>query len=271
MLYDTHVHFGSAEGEYALDAVMTRAQTAGVGRLLAVGGSEELNRFAIKAANSYPDIVSLALGFDRDQAVELAENPDTLEKAIDYLRVSFGRLTKEGIRFGAIGEIGLDYHYSRDTSKKQICLLNAQLALARELDLPVIIHSREADEDTLNALKKHREESNISADRIGVLHCFTGNKQFASELLKLGYYISFSGIVTFRNADPLRSVAGIIPEDKLLIETDSPFLAPAPKRGKRNEPAFVAHVAEKLAEVRGTITEEICRITYENAVRLFSV
>ena len=170
----------------------------------------------------------------------------------------------------AIGEIGLDYHYSRDTSKKQKNLFNAQLALARELDLPVIIHSREADEDTLKALKQHAEESENAPERIGVLHCFTGDKQFASELLKLGYYISFSGIVTFRNADPLRSVAEIIPEDKILIETDSPFLAPEPKRGNRNEPAFVAYVAEKLANVRGTSTEEICRITYKNAVRLFS-
>jgi len=269
MFYDTHVHFREGQGEYAPESVMARAREAGVTRMLAVGGSAELDTSALKATEQYSDCVSLAIGYDRDQAAIVTVDSRSLQAAVDRLRVAIGRCARNKIALSAIGEIGLDYHYSRDTAEQQKLLLNTQLSLAAELGLPVVVHSREAEEDTLDILGAHRDAWKGNADRIGVLHCFTGSKEFAVKLAELGYCISFSGIVTFRNADALRAAAKAVPDEKLLIETDSPYLAPVPMRGKRNEPALVAYVADALADVRGTGTETIARLTFENAERLF--
>jgi TatD DNase family protein len=267
-LFDTHAHFSRLGGEYTLQAQVDRANAAGVQQIVAVGGDCELNKAAADAATAYPDKISVALGYDRDQAEEYAP-PEARQDALYRLGLSISQLPSRGIHVCGIGEIGLDYHYSADTAAKQVALFEAQLAMANELNLPVVVHSREADDDTITALANHARAWKGDPARLGVLHCFTGGEAFAAKLVELGYYISFSGILTFLNADPLRAVAKSVPEDKLLIETDSPFLAPAPMRGKRNEPAFVKHVAERLAEVRGVSADEIADLTFENATRLF--
>lgn len=268
-MIDTHVHFSDLTGDYALAAQMERALAAGVSKMVAVGGSCELNKAAVEAAEAYPGRVSAAIGFDRSQVAELA-SPALVEDAVGRLRRSAASLRKLGVRVCVIGEIGLDYHYTPATCDGQVALFAAQCDLAAELNLPVIVHSREADDDTVRVLEAYAGKCRGGA-AAGVLHCFTGNADFAQRLLALGMMISFSGIVTFLNADPLRGVAAGIPGDRLLIETDSPYLAPVPHRGRRNEPAYVREVAARLAQVRGEPLETVARQTTENAVRLFGI
>jgi len=252
--YDTHAHFEGTPLETV--AVMERAFAAGVARIVAVGGSASLNAGALAAALAYPEKVRLALGFDRDQAG--AAEPETFSETMRQLAAAHS--------LAAVGETGLDFHYHPETGDAQCALFAAQLRLADEWGLPVIIHTREADEATLRVL----DETPWHGEGLrGVVHCFTGNKDFAAQLLDRQLAISFSGIVTFRNADLLRESATVVPEERLLIETDTPFLAPVPMRGQRNEPAFVAHVAACLAAVRKTTPERIAEVTRQNALHLF--
>jgi TatD DNase family protein len=265
MFFDSHVHFAQADGEHGAAALIERARAAGVGRMIAVGGSPQGNHHAVEVARGHPREVAAAIGFDRDQAGGLFGSAGGIDAAMAELKA----LIRAAPAPVAIGEIGLDFHYHPETTQAQVELFARQLALARELKLPAIVHSREADEPTIVALQAHAGEWNGPPDAIGVLHCFTGTEAFARRLLEIGCHISFSGIVTFRNADALRAVARMVPDDRLLIETDTPYLAPVPRRGRRNEPAFLPHVAAKLAEVRGCSVERIANLTTANAERLF--
>lgn len=254
--YDTHAHFPDNAEENR--DVLERAVEAGVTRIVAVGATPELNASAAALAAARPAYVRLALGFDRDQAGKVP-----VSTSVELLRTWTGQR-----KLSAIGEIGLDFHYTPGTADEQRTLFAAQLQLANELGLPVVIHTREAEEATLEVLD---EVSWRGVGARGVVHCFTGDKVFASKLLDRQLAISFSGIVTFRNADMLRESAAYIPDERLLIETDSPYLAPVPLRSKRNEPAFIRHVAECLARVRSTTLDTIAELTYENAARIFGL
>ncbi len=245
-LFDTHCHFPSVDPIHIQD-VLSRARAAGVERILAVGGSPELNESAAVAAQIADGsldmpIVRCAFGYDRDEAGK--ECPPVPE----------GPLV-------AWGEIGLDYHYSADTRDAQIVLFESQLAEARARDLPVVIHTREADGDTLSILRANSAR--------GVIHCFTGTPEFAKKLLDMGFYISFSGVVTFRSAEYVRNASRVVPNDMILVETDSPYLAPEPVRGGVNEPGNVAHVSAFLARLRGMSPDEFAETTFANAVSLF--
>jgi Tat protein secretion system quality control protein TatD with DNase activity len=283
---DTHAHFPADPAAAA--AIVRRALAAGVSRILAVGGSPELNGAAIAAARAFPGCVRLALGLDRDQAVAEdpglpdpgPRSPDPGPRSPDPGVRSPDpgvRSPDPGVRspdsgdvpLAAIGETGLDYHYRPDTRTAQRDLFAAMLRLAGRRGLPAVIHTRDADADTLQILGEAGSPSLAAAGRLGVVHCFTGDAAFASALLDRGLYLGFSGIVTFRNADALRQVARLVPDDRLLIETDSPFLAPVPVRGRPNEPAFLGHVAACLARVRGVSAEWIADLTARNAERLF--
>jgi TatD DNase family protein len=266
-LFDTHVHFSDPSGAFTVAAQVERAAVAGVTRMIAVGGSCALNKSAAEAAEAYPRCIRASIGFDRDQVAELS-SAALIEDAIGRLRRAFSALKGLGATVCAIGEIGLDYHYTPQTATAQVALFTAQCDLAAELGLPVIVHSREADDDTLRVLDAYAADRK-SGGTCGVLHCFTGDAAFARRLLESGFMISFSGIVTFRNADALRDVATSIPADRLLIETDSPYLAPVPHRGKRNEPALVREVADALARVRGESPDALAAQTTANAHRLF--
>lgn len=246
-LFDTHAHFTGSEDE--ISQLLRRAREAGVTRVLAVGGSDELNKgvddaFNLTAADAslYPKVYK-AIGFDRDQI-------DSDLSKLDFTGAS------------AVGEIGLDYYYSLDTREAQLSLMGRELELSRELNLPVIIHTREADDDTLGILREIPSR--------GIIHSFTGNPTFCKKLLDLGYYISLSGIVTFRAAENVRETAKVIPLDRILIETDTPYLAPVPKRGQPNEPAFVMHTAMFLAELRGVDLKEFVSITTANALEILA-
>jgi len=292
MLFDTHVHFdGMIAADDMLDAIVARAAQAGVSRLIAVGGSPAANRTALEIARAYPERIRAAVGYDRHVGVFDAKWPLVLRRGdqtavacpLDELR---GLLAlPEAV---AIGEIGLDFHHERhvspapsrgakwplvlrcgETALAQIELFQRMLLLARDCQLPVIVHTRAAETETLDALRAHAAAWRGTPDRIGVMHCFTGGEVFARDLLALGFMISFSGIITFKNVGSLRAVAVLVPEDRLLIETDSPYLAPEPFRGQPNEPAHVRRVAETLATIRHTSWETIAGISARNAERLF--
>lgn len=254
-LIDTHVHFDGLDDLGTPEDIIARAKERDVRFMLAVGGSERGNETAVRLAQSHAEIAG-AVGWDRDHA----ENAPSL----DALRTLL-----ETDNMAAVGETGLDYHYHPETRDAQMRLFDAHLSLCAEIGKPAVIHSRNAEQDILELLRAHLRDHRTAPERIGVLHCFTGDRPFAGKLLDLGLYISFSGIVTFRNADALREIARYIPDDRLLIETDAPYLAPAPHRGRTNEPAFVVQVAETLAEVRDTSLEHMAEVTTKNAIRLF--
>lgn len=255
-MIDTHVHFDGLGDEVAIDAAIKRAAEAGVNKMLAIGVDYERDIFAVGMAEKYK-FIKAAVGYDRDCAGTEYSIPD-LEALIDANK-----------SIVAIGEIGLDFHYHPESEEAQRALFREMLQLARCRMFPVIVHTRNADEATLEDLKAHVDAWGGDNDRIGVIHCFTGNLEFMKKLLDLGMYISFSGIVTFKNADALRDVVHYVPEDRLLIETDTPYLAPIPHRGKMNEPAYVVEVAKTLAMLRATTVENITEITDRNADKLF--
>ena len=261
-LFDTHCHFETADAK-EIAAILSRAKAAGVEKVMAVGGSPVLNAAAIAAATlenvkckmengelrPLPEVVC-AIGCDRDQAG--ASKADT--SAIFNSQFSIPN-------FSAIGEIGLDYHYSPETRKEQIALFAAQLDEARRRNLPVIIHTREAADDTIALLREIPSR--------GVIHCFTGKPDEAKAYLDLGFYISISGIVTFKAAENVRESALVVPDDRIMIETDAPFLAPVPMRGQENEPAFVKYTCEFLAKLRGMAPDDFAELTFANAERAF--
>jgi TatD DNase family protein len=258
-MIDTHVHFQTAMSPDDMAGMVERARTAGVDRLIAVGCEPDANAAALRAASAYPEFIKAAVAYDRSLAGS-GVRVETIRELI---------LSAPAGHVAAIGELGLDFHYTPETAEAQQTLMAAQLTLARELRLPVIVHSREADRETVELLSTHARQWSGAPDRIGVLHCFTGTEFLARQLLDLGFMISFSGIVTFRNADPLREVARGIPVDRLLIETDTPYLTPVPYRGKPNEPCYLPAVADLLAGVRGVEVEELACQTTTNATRLF--
>ena len=256
-MIDSHCHL--ADDVYAadLDQVVERARAAGLERVLVIleAGNPQEEKQAGAAHALWPDL-RVAVGVHPHHAKQF-EN-DALAAAVT-VREQVGRLAYAR----AIGEIGLDYHYDFSPREVQQAVFRAQVDLALELQLPVVIHTREAEADTIEALKAagHRLR--------GVLHCFTGTRELASAALDLGFYISLAGIVTFPKALELRDIARDIPLDRLLVETDSPFLAPVPHRGARNEPARVVHTAETLAALRGISVAELARATTANFHALF--
>lgn len=246
--YDTHAHFGDADD---VEAIYARAAAAGVTRILAVGGGEALNRNALRTAGR------VALGWDRDQ----------LDRVTEQMVVLPGLLDAHRDRVAAIGEIGLDCHYEPQTLRAQCALFAAQLALADEKGLPVVIHTREADDATRGVLD---EVPWRHGDRLrGVIHSYTGGPKFAGQMLDRGFMVSFSGIATFKSAEEVRASARYVPDDRILVETDSPYLAPVPLRGRPCEPAFVVHTATRLAQARGMDLEVFAARTTANALQLF--
>ncbi len=234
--------------------MLERAKAAGVSRIVAIGASdaEKANEPTLEIAQAHAEVFA-SVGVHPHDA-RLVD-----EAVLARIRAQAGRPKVVGI-----GETGLDYHYDHSAREAQVEVFRRFVRLAKELGLPVVVHSREAEDDTLRVLEEeHAEEVG------GVMHCFGGSKKLAEGALALGFYVSFSGVLTFKNAEALREIARTVPRDRVMVETDCPFLAPIPMRGRRNEPAFVAHTAKKLAEVWGVEELEARRVTSENAARLF--
>ncbi|HEU4684034.1 MAG TPA: TatD family hydrolase [Nitrospira sp.] len=258
MLIDTHTHLDDPRYDGDRDAVIARAREAGVSTLVTIGCDLATSGSAVALAHRY-DHVYASIGVHPHEVKHIGDG------WYDDLR----RLARDK-KVVAYGEIGLDYHYNHSSPKDQRDRFREQIQLARELKLPVIIHTREAQDDTVKILKDEK-----ASDVGGVFHCFSGDEWLASEALELGFYLSFSGILTFHNATALRAIAKRTPLERILIETDCPYLTPVPHRGQRNEPAFVSHVAGQLASVHfgggSDAVERIEHITTDNAKRLFKI
>ncbi len=253
MIVDSHCHLDFPDFAGERDAVVERARAAGVGRMITI--STRVDRFEqVRAvAEAYPDVVftvgthpheaHLDPEVSAERLVELARHPKCV----------------------GLGEAGLDYHYDRAPRDVAARVFRTHIAAARRSGLPLVIHSRDADADTAAILREEMEQGAFAA----VLHCFTGGADLARTALALGLSLSFSGVVTFKASEALRAIAAKVPDDRLLVETDAPFLAPVPRRGKRNEPAFVVHTAEVLARCRETTRPALAALTTANACRLF--
>ena len=259
MFIDSHAHIDGAEFDEDRDEVLRRARDAGVEIVLNVGtGDPHSGVFerAIKFGSQHQSIYT-AIG----------THPHDAGKYDQAAEDTIKTLLSKGERVVAWGEIGLDFHYDNSPREQQLEAFRKQLRAARELDLPVIIHTREAEDDTIAILR----EEYVDATRKGVFHCFTGTTELAERAVDFGFMISFSGILTFKKAEDLRETARRVPLDRLLIETDCPYLAPIPYRGKRNEPAYVIEVARCLADVHQVSAEEIADATSHNFAGLFGV
>ncbi len=254
MLVDSHAHLDDARFDDDRDAVLGRAQEAGVGTILTIGngnGPDDMG-CGLRFAETY-DWVYTSVGIHPHDASR------TREEHFELMKELAGNP-----QVVAIGEAGLDYYYDNSPRDVQREVFRKQLVVAREVDRPVIVHTRDADEDTIQILENERP-------RRGVIHCFTGGEALAECALDLGFMISFSGIVTFNRSDGIQAIAARVPEDRILVETDCPYLAPVPHRGRRNEPSFVRGIALKLAELRGATIEEIETQTSRNFHELFDL
>ncbi len=253
MYVDSHCHLDDKRFAGDLDAVVDRAAAAGVTRILTIGtgdGPPEIDR-ATRLADRYPQVYA-----------SIGVHPHDASKVTSQTYADLRALATHS-KVIAFGEMGLDYHYEFSPREIQREVFIEQLKLARAVNLPITIHTREAWEDTMSILREHWFGQ-------GVMHCFTGDPTQAQEALDMGFHLSYGGVLTFKTAEQVRESARITPADRLLIETDAPYLAPIPYRGKRNEPAMMVETARKLAEVRETTPEAIAALTTANFDRLFA-
>ncbi len=254
-LVDSHCHLDDEKFDGDRDAAIARARAAGVERMMAIGtgdGPPDLEA-ALRLARQH-EFLYATVGVHPHDAAKAT--PETFERLAELAREP---------KVLAIGEIGLDYHYDFSPRDVQRRVFEQQIELAAHARKPIVIHTREAWDDTLDVVREHGLPSG------GIMHCFTGGSNEAGQALELGFHLSFGGILTFPRADDVRQAAARTPEDRLLIETDSPYLAPVPYRGKRNEPAFLPETARRLAELRGVDPEDIARVTTLNFDRLFGL
>lgn len=254
MLIDTHVHLNADQYDDDLQEVIDRALSEGIDRMFVVGFDTKTIEKTMKLIDQY-DFIYGIIGWHPVDAI------DCTDERLEWIE----SLSKHPKIIG-IGEMGLDYHWDKSPKDIQKDVFRKQIALAKRVQLPIIIHNREATQDCVDILK----EENAS-EVGGIMHSFSGSNEIADEILKMNFYVSLGGPVTFKNAKQPKEVAKHVPLDRLLVETDAPFLSPHPYRGERNEPARVKLVAEQIAELRGLTYEEVCEATTENAERLFKL
>lgn len=251
MLFDTHAHLDDRAFDLDREAMIAALPEAGVNLVMNPGCSLASSQAACDLARKYAFLYA-AVG----------SHPDAADEVNDEVLETYRRLCRENPKVKAIGEIGLDYHYEDIPRDIQQQAFRAQMALARELDLPVIVHEREAHQDGMAIVEEFPEVT-------GVFHCYSGSLEMAKWLIARGWYIGFTGVLTFKNARKAVEVAANIPLDRIVLETDCPYMSPEPYRGKRNDPSRLPFMAQKLAEIRGITPEEVARITTENGKRLY--
>jgi len=254
MLVDSHCHLDFPDFADELDAVVARARAAGIGRIVTISTRVARHDGLIAIAERFPDVFC-----------SVGTHPHNAHEELDVTAVDLVARARHP-KVVAIGEAGLDYHYDFSPRDAQERGFRTHIAAARETGLPLVIHAREADEDIARILEEETQKGAFPA----VLHCFTGGRDLAMRAIALGLSISFTGIITFKNSADLRAIAAELPADRILVETDAPYLAPGKYRGKRNEPSYVVETAKVLAETRGVAFDEIARQTTENFFRLFS-
>ena len=259
-LIDSHCHIDGEQFDPDRDEVVGRAREAGVVAMLNVGTGDPRSddfRRAVAVAEAYEDVFA-----------SVGVHPHDAKLYDDRAEEHLIELVRSSKKVVAWGEIGLDFYYDHSPRDVQTEVFRRQIRTARELDLPIIIHSRDANGETVEIL---REECSYHGFRGGVMHCFGGTPDMARELIRVGFFISFAGNVTFKKAEDLREAARVVPPDRLLVETDCPFLAPVPFRGKRNEPSFVVHTARFLAALRDVPVQTVAGHTTSNFKKLFGV
>ena len=252
MLFDTHAHLNDEVFDADRAELMETFRDAGVEMVLNAGCSLESSRQGIALAEEYPWLYC-----------SVGTHPDTADEVNAEVLEAYRQMCRHP-KVKAIGEIGLDYYYESIPREVQMQAFRIQMALAQELDMPVIVHERDAHEDGMAIVKAFPKVH-------GVFHCYSGSAEMARQLVELGWYIGFTGVLTFKNARKAVETAASIPLDRILLETDCPYMAPEPYRGKRNHPGYLYRMAEKLAEIRGLPVAEIVRITTENAKRLYRI
>lgn len=254
MIFDTHAHYDDQRFDEDRDVLLSQLHQDGISYILNASASPESLDDSIELSEKYPFIYA-ALGIHPHDADKMNED------LINKIRV----LSKKD-KVVAIGEIGLDYYYDNSPRDIQKYWFERQIELAKELGLPIIIHDRDAHEDTINILKK------TNAKQVGgIFHCFSGSAQMALDIIKLNLYIAIGGPITFKNARKTVEVVEVVPLDKLLVETDSPYLSPEPHRGKRNNSGYLVHVIRKIAEIKGISESEVAEATLENAKKVFGL
>ena len=253
MLFDTHAHLDDRAFDEDREELLAALPAQGLALVMNPGCSLESSRNAVKLANAH-DYIYAAVG----------SHPDVADEVNEAVLEEYRTLCKQNPKIRAIGEIGLDYYYEDIPRQTQLKAFRMQMELARELGLPVIVHERDAHEDGMKVVREF-------PDVKGVFHCYSGSAEMARQLVNEGWYIGFTGVLTFKNARKAVEVAASIPLDRIVLETDCPYMAPVPFRGKRNDPGKLCHMAQKLAEIRGVSVEEIHRITVENGKRLYRI
>lgn len=252
MLFDTHAHLNDKRFDGVRDEIIENLHSNGVGCYCEIGYDIQSSVDAAELAQKYDFVYAAAGVHPHDTDLLTVSDMDKLKALCANEKVV------------ALGEIGLDYYYDNSLRENQRKWFDCQLSVAEEINIPITVHSRDAMGDTIDILKAHNKTR-------GIIHCYSGSVESAKILLDMGFYISFAGPLTFKNANTALDVARFVPEDRILIETDSPYLAPVPYRGKCNNPVYVAEVAKKLAELRGKTFEEISAITMENAKRVYEI
>ena len=253
MLFDTHAHLNDPAFDPDREALMESFADAGVGLVMNAGCSLESSRDIVAMAEKYPWLYA-----------SVGSHPDSASEVDEAVLEEYRKLCKLSDKVKAIGEIGLDYYYEDIPREIQQKAFRMQMALAQELDLPVIVHERDAHNDGMTIVKEFPKVK-------GVFHCYSGSAEMARQLVNMGWYIGFTGVLTFKNARKAVETAASIPLDRIVLETDCPFMAPEPFRGKRNHPGYLYRMAEKLAEIRGISVEEVHAATYENGKRLYRI
>ncbi|MFL5067619.1 MAG: TatD family hydrolase [Xanthobacteraceae bacterium] len=254
MLVDSHCHLDFPDFADEVDAIVARAEEAGIGRLVTISTRVKRHDEILKIGERFPSVYC-----------SVGTHPHYAHEELDVTVADLTMRTRHP-KVVAIGEAGLDYYYDRSPRDAQAQGFRTHIAAARETGLPLVIHSREADQDMADILNEEMGKGAFAA----VLHCFTGTRALALTGISLGLYVSFTGILTFKKSDELRAIAAELPSDRILVETDAPYLAPGRHRGKRNEPAYVVETARVLADVKGVSLDEITRQTTENFFRLFA-
>lgn len=252
MIFETHAHYDDKKFDSDREELLASMEEHGIGTIVNIGSNMETSRWTVEAVKRYP-IMYGAVGVHPSDTGEMCEAD--LEKLREYAQQK---------RIVAVGEIGLDYYWDEPEREIQKKWFEAQMDLAREVQLPMVIHSRDAAKDTKDMMKA------AGAEEIGgVIHCFSYSKEMAREFLSMGFYIGIGGVVTFKNAKTLKEVAEYIPLDRLVLETDSPYLSPEPHRGKRNSSINLTYIAKAVSEIRGMDEGELIKVTQENAKRLY--
>jgi TatD DNase family protein len=254
MLVDSHCHLDFPDFAPEIDAVIARARAAGIGRMVSISTRVKKLAQIVAIAEKYPDVFC-----------SIGTHPHHADEEMDITAADLVAIAQHP-KVVAIGEAGLDYHYDTGSRDNQALSFRQHIAAARQTGLPLVIHARQADADMTRILVEETEKGAFPA----VLHCFTGGRDLAFQAIALGHYIGFTGILTFKNGQDLRDIAKDLPPNRILVETDAPYLAPLPYRGKRNEPSYVVETAKMLAQVRGVSADEIAQQTTENFFRLFA-